>query len=314
LTPQQVNGSAVNFGDLSMYSGAAFIPDGDYIVYHDVVLHQAVDKNTGVNKGKARLGVMVTFFLKANPTEDTKLEQFYSMGSKADETFAPNPETGKGVVIKPGGKLSNFNDKTNWFMYLNSWAQSGMQPGTFTNDLSVLDGAWVHITNVDEPAERASFQSATSEVAQDQRKPGKIAVVSEILEGGAPWEGGGGMTVPAAAPAKAVTAKAPVRAASAPRPVAPAPIPVNNGAAVDEDLRSHAINGISECITKKPNGIARLALKLDTAKFLEKNANKDIASAVSVAYFDPAGETALSSLLGELGYSIQGAMIKPTVA
>ena len=128
MTPQD-NG-ALNFGELSFYSGTTFIPDGQYIAYHNVVMHQATDKTTGQNKGIARLGVMIDFYPLANPTEENKIQQFYSMGTKAAESFAPNPETGKGIVRIPGGGSKGGKggmfEGTNWSLYLQSLYNSAM--------------------------------------------------------------------------------------------------------------------------------------------------------------------------------------------
>jgi hypothetical protein len=318
----------VNFGDPSMYSGASFIPDGDYCMTFDAVLHTAVDKNTGVARGKARLGVMVNFYPLSNLTEEGKLQQFYSMGSKAHESFAPNPETGKGFVPVPGAKGGSFNDKTNWMMFLNSLWQSGMPVEVLSNDFSTIDGVWGHVTNVDEPAERASFKSNTAEIQQEERKPGKVAVVSLILEGGAPWEGGGGFEAPAAAPPvqappvrpgpKPVTAApaavapkpGPRPVAAGPRPVAAAPAPPPSNALAEQDLRSHAITGISDVLTKKPNGLPRLLLRNETVKYFDTNGASTTGAAVIAAYFEPSGADALQSLLGEMGYFVDGAQVK----
>ena len=176
-----VNGAiGVNFGDTSMYSGGVFLPDGKYCVYYDVMMYQPTDQKTGAPKGKSNLGVMISFYPLANPVEDAKIQKFYSMGQKADESYAPNPETGKGIVAVPGAKGQNLNDKTNWMMWLNSMEQSGLPKGVFTNDISVCDGMWVYVTSVDEPEERKGFQSATGEVQALDRKPAKIPVVSGI--------------------------------------------------------------------------------------------------------------------------------------
>jgi len=318
----------VNFGDPSMYSGASFIPDGDYCMTFDAVLHTAVDKNTGVARGKARLGVMVNFYPLSNLTEEGKLQQFYSMGSKAHESFAPNPETGKGFVPVPGAKGGSFNDKTNWMMLLNSLWQSGMPVEVLSNDFTTIDGVWAHVTNVDEPAERATYKSNTAEIQQEERKPGKVAVVSLILEGGAPWEGGGGFEAPAATPPvqappvrpgpRPVPAVAPVAATrpAGPRPVvaaprtAPAPAPPPASAQTEQDLRTEAITSISDVLTKKPNGLPRLLLRNETVKYFDVNGKSTVGAAVIAAYFEPSGADALQSLLGEMGYFVDGAQVK----
>ncbi len=326
--------NGVNFGELEQYSGSTFIPAGKYCVYHNVVLHQAVDKTTQAPKGPPRLGVMIDFYPLANPVEEAKIQQFYSMGSKAHLTYAPNPDTGKGVVLVPGGPQSNLNDKTNWFFYLDSLYQSAMPKGVFTNDLTTIDGVWVTITHVPEPAERAGFRSNTAEVQQEERKPGLIAVVSQIEEGGAPWEGGGGFPaapVAAAAPAPRAVAARPgppsarpngapapaTKAPAAPRPAARpvaavAPPPPAQVSGLDpEDIKAWASTAINESIVKKPNGLPKTILRNETFKYLEKEAGAEVAGAVITSFFEAGGEANLMTVLGELGYTAQGPQVKP---
>jgi hypothetical protein len=342
MTPATVLAGGINFGDISMYSGGAFIPEGNYCLYFYVMQYQPTDKTTGAPKGKSNLGVMIHFYPLSNPTEEAKLEKFYSMGQKADESFAPNPDTGKGVVLIPGAKGQTFNDKTNWFLFLNSLMQSGLPPGVFTNDATTIDGVWVHIASMDEPAERSTYAKATSEVALDaDRKPGKIAVVTEILEGGAPWEGGGGLPAapvevaapaavapraatpvarPVAAPAAARPATVAPRAAAAPptpRPVAPRPpaaaahAPIAPSAVANEDVRTHAINAVGDVLASNLNGISRVALRTSTFASAEKKVGQEIAGQIINEFFEPAGQANLENLLGEMGYKIVGPMVKP---
>jgi len=328
----------VNFLDLGMYSGGSFIPNGDYVVFHNVILHQPQDKQ-GNKKGPERLGVMVDFYPMANPIEENKLQQFYSMGTKAHESYQPNPDTGKGIVAIPGTS-GGLNDKTNWFLYIHSLVQSSFPPSLGTNDLTVIDGTWVHISNEDEPADRSSFQSATAEVSQEPRKPNKVAIVTEILEGGAPWEGGGGLEGAAEAhaalngaaptpvtpvrtmprPAARVTPAlatrpAPAVARPAARPVAaPAPAPVEPAEIeeVDEAVVNAATDAVYNLLLKSPNGIPRAALRTQT--FTEvKKLTKDEAMATQVinTYFEPGGEANLSNLLSSLNHSLVGMTVKP---
>ena len=312
--PQKKAASAapVNFGDLGMYSGGVFIPNGDYILFHNVLMHQATDK-AGAPKGPARLGVMIDFFPKETPTEDHKLQQFYSLGSKADQSFAPNPETGKGIVPIPGAVGTGLNDKTNWALLLKSYYDSGLPEGVFTNDLSMLDGVHVHIENVDEPTDRAGFQSATAEVAQEQRKPGKIAVVTQILEGGAPWEGGGGLETVTVTPAK-TTAKPPVKSAPVAKgPVAPV-VKQAEDAGDEEAVKEAATEAIFKIIEKSPNGKPRLALRTETFAAVKKAVDEETAGKVISTFFEAGCEAALNNILGEMGYSIQGPQVKPIPA
>ncbi len=313
---------AVNFGDVSMYSGGAFIPEGQYIVVHNVVIHQPTKKD-GTAAGKSNLGVMVDFYPMANPTEEAKLQKFYSMGQKADESFAPNPETGKGIIPIPGAKGSTLNDSTNWMMYLHHFYQSGLPEGVFTNDISVLDGAWIYLKLVDEPESRKNMQSNMREVAEE-RKIQKVPVVSEILEGGEPWNGGGGFSAAPATPAPVaarpvvVAPKAAAKPVVATRPVAsrvataPAPPPVAvNGTADSEDLRAIAIKHVGDVIGTKPNGLPRIMLRTETLNRIAKDKGEDMANQVIATYFEAEGAALLASLVGELGYQVAGPTIKP---
>jgi hypothetical protein len=327
----------VNFLDPSLYSSGSFVPNGNYCVYHNVIIHQATDKN-GTPKGPQRLGVMVDFYPFANPTEEGKLQQFYSMGTKAIEGFQPNPDTGKGIVAIPGASGS-LTDKSNWYVYFNSLIQCGYPPSVGTNDLSVIDGVWVHINNEDEPAERASYQSATSEVSQEPRRVNKIAVVTEILEGGSPWENGGGLEgvpdaaaalggVAAAAPrAAARTAPAPAArpAAARPAPVAagrPAPVKAPAPAAVaevevaeiDQEVINAATDAVYNVLLKAPNGMPRATLKTQTFSECKKLVDEGMASTVISTYFEPGGEADLTNLLRDLNFAIVGALVKPVAA
>lgn len=326
----------VNFMDPGMYSAGSFIPNGNYCVFHDVIIHQTEDK-TG-KKGIPRLGVMVSFYPFANPVEEAKLTQFYSLGTKAIDSFKPNPDTGKGIVAIPGTSGS-LNNGTNWYIYFNSLIQCGYPPSVGTNDVSVIDGTWVHINNEDEPADRLGFQSATAEVTQEPRKLGKIAVVTEILEGGAPWEGGGGLEGVAdahaaikAAEAAALEGRTAPRAAARPTPVAvrppagrpapvaarpvakpaPAPVAVEEVAEIGQEVVDAATNSVFNVLMKNPTGIPRAALKVQTFAEVKKS-TKDEALATSVidTYFEPGMEANLEHLLAELNHQLVGSQVKP---
>lgn len=290
--------TGINFGDLDMYVAGGGIPDGDYIAKdHSVMMYQA--KNAaGANQGPPRLGVMITFLPLADPKEENARTQFYSMGGKADQSFAPNPENGKGLVVIPGAAGQTLNHSTNWALYLKSLYDSGLPKGVFSNDLTPLDGIWVHVQSVPEPEERKGFaQSQTGEAAgmPQENRNRTIAIVTEIKEGGSPWEGGGGTKA---------TAKAPT---TKPTPTTKAPVVENT---VDtEDVHTAAIDGVSDVLTKKPNGCPRLALRTGTFNAVKAKAGEDMAGAVISTYFEGQPE-ALANLLGEVGYVVEGTNIK----
>lgn len=308
----------IAFGSLDMYVAGGGLPEGDYIIKDaSVVIYQApANKSTG-RTSPSRLGVMLTLVpYTVNPKGGMELgeelTQFYSMGSKAHESFQPNPETGKGIVPVPGGPASNFNNSTNWALFLKSLRDSGMPEGVFSDDSSVLDGLWVHISHIQEPPERATFQSQTGEVAGD-RKAGTIAVVSEIKEDGKPWEGGGGMPDTEAAPVKAAVKPngkpAPVAAKPAAKVAAKA-APASAAAedAGDEALMASASSAIAAVMEKNPNGCKKLQLRTGVFKYLNDNEDADAAQSVIAAYFSD--DATLSNLLGELGYTLKGIDVK----
>lgn len=301
----------VNFGSSEMYAAGGGLPEGNYI-WKDVsiMMHDGFGQ---VKKGKPRLGVMITLVSYEDPNEPDR-QQFYSMGSNADKVFAPNPETGKGLVVVPGAVGTTLNDSTNWNMLRKSLIDSGMPENILIDDCSVLDGLWVHMTNIPEPAERAGFTSKTGE-ASEERKNQTVAVVSEILEGGAPWEGGGG--IPEAKPANKAPAKVPTKPAAAAPKTAKTTPKVNGkveapaevaGESDEEAIKIAAINGVSAVLEQSPKGCARLPLKNGTFKAVQTAAGDDMADAVMSTYF--ANDQTLNALLGEVGYTVNGSFVK----
>lgn len=294
----------VNFGALNAYSGGFTLPEGDYALDFNVIMHQATDKG-GNAKGLARLGVMLT----AYPLRGGEpMEQFLSMGSKAAESFAPDPETGKGLVAVAGGAGGNLNNKTNWFLFLKSLYDCGLPEGIFTNDFSVLDGIHVHTQNIPEPEDRKGFQSQTGEAAGEERRSGLVPVVSEIKDDGKPWEGGGG--IPEAG-APAVVAKPAVKQGVKPGLVArkpvPVPVAVEEEAGEDtDDVATAAVNAVSAVLEKAPNGLTKVKLRVDVFKAIT---DADMKQAVTDAYFS--SDDALNGLLGQVGYVIKGVQVVP---
>lgn len=304
--------SGVNFGDLSMYAGGFTLPEGNYAFVFNAVMHAGFKQTTLA----PRLGIMVDAYpLDGGEPKPT----FFSMGSGADKSFAPDPDTGKGLVPIPGAPASTFNNQTNWALFLKSLYDCGLPAGVFTNDLTVLDGIWVHTQNVPEPEERKGFgtRAATGEAATtepEKRGNQLTTVITEILEGGKPWEGGGGIpaegAAPVAAPAKA-PAKPNLRPVSRPA-AAPAPAPAAATAAdsTDEEaVQEAAINGMSAVLEKAPNGVTKLLLRTGTFKAVSAAVSAEMASAVISNYVE--NEANLTAILGQLGYALVGGQIKP---
>jgi hypothetical protein len=314
LTAPTAAVEGVNFGDLSMYVAGGGLPDGDYCCMFTVQMYQA-KKQDGSNAGPVRLGVMMDAYPLSDPKPESVRQQFYSMGSNADKSFAPNPATGKGLVPIAGAAGATLNHSTNWAVFLKSLYDSGLPVGVFTNDFTTIDGIWCHVQNIPEPEERKGFRQAQQAIGegggeQPQNK-GTIAVVTEIKDDGKPWEGTGGLpdapAVPALATAKAKVSPIAKAATKAPAKAAPAPAAVAEPDS--EDVQTWAITGISEALEKSPNGCPRLLLRTQTFNAVKTKASEDMASAVIDTYFT--ADDALSGILGELGYKLAGVQIKP---
>ena len=299
--PKKANAPALvglNIGSLDFYTGGGGLPEGDYALEFNVQMFQATDAK-GVTKGPFRLGVMVTAHPLSDPSPEAVKTQFYSMGTNAHLSFAPNPETGKGVVAVPGGPASTANNSTNLAILIKSLYDSGLPQGVFTNDFTVIDGIHVHMQHQAEPVERAGFQSKTAEFTED-RKPGTIAVVTEIKENGKPWDGSGGIPE-AVAPAKTAGKVAPK---AAPKAAA------TSVAAVEDEILIAAQSGISSVLEQKPDGCPKLALRTGCFKYIKDTLkNADMAQAVIEAYFGT--DEALEGVVSQLGYTVSGPMVKP---
>lgn len=306
--PAPVAQAGVNFGSLELYAAGGGLPEGDYVWTDLTVMMYQAQSQAGVNKGPARLGVMITLLPLNDPKPESERTQFYSMGSSADKSFAPNPETGKGVVPVPGGPGTTFNNSTNWAMLLKSLYDCGLPEGIFTNDVSVLEGTHVHMTNIPEPAERAGFQNkaATGEAAMEERKAGTVAVVTEIKDDGKPWEGSGG--IPEAAPAKPAVVKAGATKVQAIKKPVAALAPAATEDAGDEDVQSAAINGMSAVLEKYPSGCSRLIFKTQTFTAVKSAQGDDMAGAVVDSFFGD--DATLNGLVNQLGYNVAGGMVK----
>lgn len=288
--------AAVNFGDIEggLYTGGFSLPEGDY-EWTDVsvVMHSGFGEAKPGQSRNARLGVMITLKSLTDPKEEER-KMFYSLGSSADKSFMPDPNTGKGIVPVAGGSGAGLPNSTNWHVLLQSLYDAQMPRGFFTNDTSVFEGMHAHMTLVAEPKERAGFTSKTSEVEQE-RKNNNIAVVSEVLDSGRPWE--------AEAPAKPVT-----KANGAVKPAKSAPV-VEESEDVDEETKAIAIGGLAEVLEKNAGGMAKMSLKLAAAKAVKASTKDDNLMSASAELYN--NDEALTAMLAECGFEIKGALVKP---
>ncbi len=313
-----------NFGERSFYSSGFLLPKGQYALYFAAIMFQPERGQT-----PPRLGIEVTAYDLTNPATEHK--QFYSMGQNADKSFMPNPDTGgKTLLPVPGGPASGMAGMTNWSVFLDSLYNAGLPEGVFTNNLTAIDGVWVNIDHEPEPSERKNFKSKTAEGGAQQQQSNvqrNIAVVTDILDGGKPWEGTGGIPAAPAAPAPAAARPAAVArpaaapaarpAAVAPTPIrrapAPAPAPVVAAAAdtagEEAEIKTAAIAVMSDLLGSTPQGMSKLLFKNNTFKGVQAAYGDDMAQAVLDSFF--VSDDALTGVVGELGYGLKGPMVAP---
>jgi hypothetical protein len=304
MAKKQTSGG-FNFGNLSGYSAGGGLPEGDYCLSKfEVKMHQAIDQQ-GVKKGAARLVVMITFSPLTGEGEE--VERPYSLGSKAHESWAPR-EDSKGIVPVPGGPGTPPNNGTNWAYFVKSLLDSGLPEDVLKDDLSALDGTWVHMQNVPEPEERKGYATAATGEAGMDTRPKTIAIVSEIKENGKPWEGTGGV------PEEKGTVRSVATSSKGGKPNgAPA---IQRGAVAQHvtdsspsDVTEAAQAAVTEILMKVPNGMNILMLKTSAFKTINEKLGQDTAQKVINEVFG--NSKALGAVLGGIGYRLDGVNVKP---
>lgn len=299
---QQARGFSL--GDLGQYSSGGIVPEGDYALEFQTRMYQGTKKD-GSAAGPERLGVMITLYPLGGGEH---IEQFYSFGSNAHQSWAPN-DSGKGIVAVPGGPGTAPNASTNWAVFLKSLYDSGLPQGVFDDDFSMLDGIHVHMANVPEPTERKSFATKTGEAAVED-KARTIAVVTEIKDDGKPWEGTGGLDVSKPAPATHGRAAAPPKALGKAHAAGVAANRVAMAASApalaEDGLYDVAANAVTEVLslTAHANGCKRLQLRTGTFKAVSTATDAATATKVINEYFSNDG--ILNELLAPLGYKVKG--------
>ncbi len=296
-------------GDPAAYTSGFTLPEGDYVWTDlNIVMHDGF----GDKKLTPRLGLMIDMVPITDPTAKPH-QQFYSFGSSAHLSWMPNPETGKTIVPVSGGPGGGLNDSTNWAVLRKSLYDSGLPVGIFQDDVSVLEGIWVHMMNVPEPAERAGFASKTGEGDGGPRKNNQIAIVSEIKDDGKPWEGSGGMPdikatgKPIGGKVNGAAAKAGPKLAPKPAVKVVEPEPEEE-AGEDEAVLTAAINGVSSVLEKSPAGCPKLTLKTGTFKAVQAAEGPDMAQAVGEMLNTDEG---LDAVLGRVSYKLAGTKVVP---
>lgn len=320
--PPAPAGGSVNFGGDGFFTGGLGLPEGNYAVTFGTQMFQATKADGTASRVPPFLAVMGTFYPidpQSGALIGEPIEHPMGCGSAAHESFVPSAD-GKGFDAVPNGKAQGMWNLSAFGIFFDSLKNAGLPPGLITSSFEPLDGIWIHTQNIPEPEEKRAFSkraraktgaAAMSGQEDDTDRVRLVTVVTEILEGGKPWEGSGGIPDAEAAP------KAPARVAArpGPRPVAqtarpaarPAPAPAP---APEEDTATAALNACAEVLGAKPNGLTKVALKTEAFAATKKTYGDDVAQAV-MSDFLQSDET-LNMILGELGFSIQGLMVKPT--
>jgi hypothetical protein len=304
--------TGVNFLNPDFYTGGGGIPPGPYALEFFVQMFQAKDK-TGRSNFDARLGVRVRAHSLTDPDKrgDNAYEQFYSMGTDAHKSFQPNPHTGKSLVAVPGGPASTLPRLTNWDVLLKSLYDSGLPAGIAINDISVLDGVHVTMSQIPEPEERKSFATPGNEADTQRKGGGRISVVSEIHEDGKPWEGTGG--IPGVETDKGQsksTGKAVTTISDKSTKPAADKSDEQDVLTAATSAASDVLNSINP-VTKKSNleGMTHLAFRTGMFSLVRKTYGDDMAQAVADTYF---GSTdAVNELLNSHGYESDGKVVSP---
>lgn len=320
ITPRRPAAAAVQkvkFLDMNAYSGGGNfdLPEGNYVVFFDFRFH-AYTKADGT-KGAENLGTMLTCYplLPDFSGVGEPVEHFLSLGRKAKDSVMPNADDGgKSLVALPNG-TGTLSRNTNSQLFFKSMLDAGMpEELASVDDLTAIDGVWVSTKNILEPEERKSYgnRAGTGEVEEQPRNttPQKIPTVVEILEGGAPWDGGGGL--PEEAPKKGKPAARPAAAPARPTARKPAPEPEPEPEDDDAEGMADAIrDALGAVLSQKKNekGMTRVMLRMDAFKEIKKAAGDDGQQALAAMFEDEPEK--VESLLGELGYKMVGANVKP---
>lgn len=191
-------------------------------------------------------------------------------------------------------------------------------------------------------------RAAMSEVSEEPRGNMTMPIITTFHEGGRPWMGEAGGTpneplkldntlaaaAPAAVPAKVApparaAAPAPTARAAAPAPsraaapaparpaVAARPAPAIAASAVatatitEDELLTAALEAAGSVIDTPANkaGMTKIKLRMDVVKMVKEKYGEETGALVADTYFNT--DANIDSLVGQLGYAVQGISVKP---
>jgi len=304
--PPAGTGMGPNLMDTSIFVSGGGVPDGDYCIFAEYAIHTPTDKATGAPKGDPKLGVMVTYYA-INDLAAEPRKQHYSVGRNAHKSFMPNAD-GSGIVPIPGAPPQPFYHDTAWEVFINEAVNAGV-PDKLPGPKS-LNGFWVHITQVNEPESWSKMPQtgATAEVQGKPREPVKIAVISQILPGGNPLQGGGGLEAlqKGAKPVSTVVTAKDIKAIVGATAAATLPADGVNL----EDLAAAVEEAATAALEKPENskGMPRGKFRQEVGDFLDAQFGADVKDAAFTEVIS--NEAELNKILGKLGFVLQGLQVK----
>lgn len=313
--PAAPAGGSVNFGGDGFFTGALGLPEGNYAVTFAYQMFTPTKQDGTPTRTPPFLAVMGTFY-PIDPATGASLgeptEHPLNCGMKAHESFLPS-EDGMGLVAVPNGKSVGMWNYSSWGMFFDSLKNAGLPPGLVTSSLEPLQGVWLHTMSIPEPEEKkraAKKARATTGAAammggaQEEDRDRQMTVVSEILEGGKPWEGTGGIPAEAPAPAPKVAPKAAPRGRTA-TPATPAAVDPSD----EEAIGNATLEALSAVLGANPAGMMKVALKTQAFAAAKKAVGDEMAQAVMNTYLQ--ADDTLGAALEELGYVIAGLKVTP---
>lgn len=322
------SGGSVNFGGAGFFTGGMGLPEGNYAATFSTQVFQPTKADGTASRTPAFLAVMGTFYPIDPATGELRgeiEEHPFNCGPNALESFVPSAD-GKGFDAIPNGKSQGMWNLSAFGVFLDSLKACGLPPSYVSNDFSVLDGIWIHTQNIPEPDEKRAYgqraraktgaAAMSGQGADDQDRVRLNVICTEILEGGKPWEGTGGIPDESEAAAPKVASRIAPRAAApvarpasriAPRVPPPAAAPQSEEMS-EEDINNAAINAASESLGKNPNGMTTAALKVAIFQFCAKEYGDDVAQAVQNTWVQPMD--AFKALLQQNGYVVSGVSVK----
>lgn len=298
--------AGVPFLDMSTYveGGQSFdIPEGDYAIQWRVDNERYAD-------GTVPVGSRLTCYPLRGGDPVVK---FITFGKGMEDSWMPGDD-GLTVVETPQDDpdfvRKAFSKKGNWAILLKSLYDCAPDVPNLSDSFEPVDGLWATIQNIPEPAERASFGQSTAEAAEKKKFLNKIPVITAIVEGGKPWEGGGGFDF---LETKATPKKKPAFAPAGVKPkVKPAPEPEPEEVTEPEDdnevedASTVASAAVAAVLAKNKNGLSSALLQTQVFPAVKKDHGAEMAQAVMGILKGDSYE----AILGAHGYKLAGTQIK----